>query len=329
MTTPKISVVMPVYNVEAYIAEAIGSVLAQTFSDFELLVVDDGGTDQSVDIARSFSDSRIRIISQSNRGLAGARNTGIAHARAAIIALLDSDDRWHKDKLMLHYLHLEASPDVGVSYAGSRMIDAQGEIMRVAMRPKLSDVSAGDILCRNPVGNGSAPVLRRSALDLAAFAHPEDRMRMCWFDESFRQSEDIELWVRMASRYGVKFEGLDGLLTDYRIIGGALSANVVKQYLNWSRMMEIVQMHTPELVEAHGARARAYQLRYLARRSVQLGNAALARDFFARAWRAKPLILIEEPVKTATTFGALVLAQLVGPRAFTRITRPFLKGAVG
>ncbi|MEH6722317.1 MAG: glycosyltransferase family A protein [Qipengyuania sp.] len=327
MTAPRMSVVMPVYNVEAYIAEAIQSVLDQTFEDFELIIVDDGGQDGSMDLARSFDDSRIRIVPQENRGLAGARNTGIAEAQAPYIALLDSDDRWHQDKLMLHFVHLQANPKIGVSYAGSRMIDEHGAAMSVAMRPKLTDVTARDILCRNPIGNGSAPVLRRTALDRAAFPHPQERTRTCWFDESFRQSEDIELWVRLASQHGVSFEGIEGLLTDYRIIGGALSANVVKQYLSWSRMLDIARDNAPELVAKHGDAARAYQLRYLARRSVQLGNVDLANDLISRAASLAPRIFLEEPVKSTVTWGAIKLARLTGPERFRRLARPYLKAA--
>lgn len=327
MTSARMSVVMPVYNVQSYIEEAIQSVLDQTFTDFELIIVDDGGSDNSVKIARTFDDPRIRIVSQPNRGLAGARNTGIACSRAPFIALLDSDDRWHRDKLLLHYVHLQANPAIGVSYSGSRLIDEHGEVMKVTMRPKLTAISDADILCRNPVGNGSAPVFRKAMLDRAAFRHPDEPSRTCWFNESFRQSEDIELWVRLVSVHGVQFEGIEGLLTDYRIIGGALSANVVKQYLSWSRMLDIARMNAPELVARHGERARAYQLRYLARRSVQLGNVALAKDFFDRALRSELRIILEEPLKSATTYAAILLAQLAGPQTFQRIARPFLKAA--
>ncbi len=327
MSTPSISVIMPVYHVEAYVGEAIQSVLDQSFEDFELIIVDDGGTDNSITIARSFEDARIRIVSQPNRGLAGARNTGIANARAPYVALLDSDDRWHRDKLMLHFIHMEANPHIGVSYSGSRMIDEHGGEMRVAMRPKLTGVAEGDILCRNPVGNGSAPVLRRAALDRAAFRHPDEPNRICWFDESFRQSEDIELWVRLASVHEVRFEGIEGLLTDYRIIKGALSANVVKQYVTWTRMLDVAQSHAPELINRHGARARAYQLRYLARRAIQLGDAELAKDFFDRAIRSKFTILLEEPKKSLTTFAAIMVARIAGQENFKRMVRPFLKAA--
>ncbi|HZV11070.1 MAG TPA: glycosyltransferase family 2 protein, partial [Novosphingobium sp.] len=91
---PTVSVIMPVYNVEPYVAEAITSVLAQTYADFELIIVDDGGQDRSVEICQGFEDPRIRIVHQANRGLAGARNTGILAARGRYLAFLDSDDRW-------------------------------------------------------------------------------------------------------------------------------------------------------------------------------------------------------------------------------------------
>ncbi|MBY6127759.1 glycosyltransferase family 2 protein [Qipengyuania aquimaris] len=327
MSTPSISVIMPVYHVEAFVGEAIQSVLDQSFEDFELVIVDDGGSDNSIPIARSFDDARIRIVSQPNRGLAGARNTGIANARAPYVALLDSDDRWDRDKLMLHFIHLQANPHIGASYSGSRMIDEDGEVMQVAMRPKLQHIVESDILCRNPVGNGSAPVFRRTALDRAAFRHPDEPHRICWFDESFRQSEDIELWIRLASVHEVRFEGIEGLLTDYRIIKGALSANVVKQYATWTRMLDIAQSNAPKLIDSHGARARAYQLRYLARRAIQLGNAELAKDFFDRALRSKFTILLEEPKKSLTTFAAIMVARTIGPEKFRRIVRPFLKAA--
>ena len=124
--TPLISVIMPVYNVEAYVGEAIASVIGQSFANWELIIIDDGGCDASMVICRMFADKRIRIITQANRGLAGARNTGIAAAQGRYIALLDSDDRWHPDKLLMHMIHLEADASVDVSYAGSRMIDAAG-----------------------------------------------------------------------------------------------------------------------------------------------------------------------------------------------------------
>ncbi len=326
-TTPKMSVVMPVYNVEAYVAQAIESVLAQSLPDFELIIVDDGATDRSLEICRSFNDPRIRIISQKNRGLPGARNTGIAAARAPFVALLDSDDAFHVDKLLLHFVHMSANPDVAISFAGSRMIDASGRALKVAMRPQLTDISAADVLCRNPVGNGSAAVLRMSAMQLAAFPHPDEPHRTCWFDETFRQSEDIEFWTRCAVQHGMKFEGIEGLLTDYRIIGGALSANIVKQYVSWQTMLRKIGDIAPAFVAKHGGRARAFQLRYLARRAVQLGETAFARDLLVDALKADWRIAAKEPKKTAITALAVAAGSVIGRNAFAALSRRVLKGA--
>jgi len=196
MTHPTVSVVMPVHNTARFVEAAISSVLTQTFSDFELLIIDDQGTDDAIDLCRQFVDPRIRIISQENRGLAGARNTGIRQAKGRYIALLDSDDLWLPEKLERHVAHLDANSDVGVSYAASRLIADDGTPLSVAQRPKLTNITSDNIFLRNPVGNGSAAVIRRKALgEIAHTSHRQGEMN--YFDESFRQSEDIECWTRI------------------------------------------------------------------------------------------------------------------------------------
>lgn len=319
MTHPRVSVVMPVYNVEAYVGEAIDSVLRQTFTDFELIIVDDGGQDGSMAICRGYADPRIRLVSQPNRGLAGARNTGIAHALAPIIAFLDSDDRWLPEKLALHVIHLDNAPAVGVSYAPSRFIDAAGQPLRIVQRPKLTGVTARDIFCRNPVGNGSAPVIRKSALDTVAYPHPTEPDRTCWFDETLRQSEDIEMWLRLALVGGVMFEGISPVLTEYRIGSGGLSAQIPRQFETWRGVADRVAGYAPAFAKAHVARARAYQLRYLARRAVQLGDGAMALRLLADAAKSSPAALAAEPVKTLTTLGAGLVGAMLGRERFARI----------
>lgn len=96
---PKISVIIPVYNKAAYLQETIQSVLAQSFTDFELILINDGSTDLSLDILQRFSDARIRIINQENQGLSQTRNTGVLASKADLIALLDADDLWLFDHL--------------------------------------------------------------------------------------------------------------------------------------------------------------------------------------------------------------------------------------
>lgn len=310
-----ISVVMPVYNVEKYVAESIQSVLNQSYSNFELIIVDDGGQDKSVDICHKFDDSRIRIVSQKNRGLAGARNTGINTAKGYYIAFLDSDDLWHKDKLALHKIHLDSNKRIGISYSGSRFIDEDSQALKQAQTPKLLDITAEHIFKRNPIGNGSAPVFRRDVLNLIAFRHPKENDRICYFDESFRQSEDIELWVRIALTSPFIFEGIDGLLTRYRIISGGLSANIVAQYQSWDRVHDKVKERFPEFINDYGDEARAYQLRYLSRRAIQLGDGAFALILIKEALQISIRPLFKEPIKTLSTIAAAYISRYL-PSSF-------------
>jgi len=307
MSTPIVSVIMPVYNTAKYVEAAIDSVLSQSFEAFELLIVDDAGSDQSVDLCRTYDDPRIRIISQVNRGLAGARNTGIRNARGQFIALLDSDDLWAPEKLEKHIEHLLMSPDVGVSYAASTMMDDDGNALRIVQRPKLQNVSAKDVFLRNPVGNGSAPVLRKAVFNDIAFLNT-GREELDYFDETFRQSEDIECWCRIALTTDWKFEGIPGALTAYRINEGGLSANVIKQFETWSRVRARVGQLDPDFAKTWSDQAEAYQKRYLARRSFRMGEGALAWALMKEALATSPRILIDEPAKTLTTLlAALVL----------------------
>ena len=161
---PKVSIVMPAYNVSRFVAGAISSVLDQTFTDFELLIVNDGSTDDTLAICRRFTDRRIRIVDQHNRGLAGARNSGIRESRGEFLAFIDSDDLWRADKLERHVAHLDANKTVGVSYSVSQFMSEDGERLSLYQNPKLNGVTSDDVLCRNPVGNGSAPVIRRATL---------------------------------------------------------------------------------------------------------------------------------------------------------------------
>jgi glycosyltransferase involved in cell wall biosynthesis len=313
---PMVSVIMPVYNVEKFVERSVRSVLNQTLEDFELVIVDDGGTDRSIDICRSVKDDRIRIVHQANRGLAGARNAGIRTAKGKYIALLDSDDLWHEDKLKLHVAHLESNGNVGVSYSGSAFIDESDKQLGMSMVPQLKDISKSLIFCRNPVGNGSAPVMRREVFEDLAFPVLRDGIiETCYFDENFRYGEDIECWMRIACQTGWAFEGIAGDLTLYRIVSGGLSSNTDKMYEYWNRMYEKVRLMAPELVDEHGARARGYQIRYYARRAVKERQGGRALKYFLLAMRMHPLMFFEDPKKTVITALAAAFTLLLPARA--------------
>jgi len=317
LSAPRVSVIMPVFNVEDYIADAIQSVLEQTYGAFELLIIDDAGSDASIEICKLFDDCRIRIISQENRGLAGARNTGIRHARGDLLAFLDSDDLWAPTKLENHVAHFDTSPHLGISYAPSALIDENGKPIGILQDPKLSSIEAQDVFLRNPIGNGSAPVIKRAVLDEIQFENGREYEE--YFNEDFKQSVDVECWMRIALETDWTFEGIEPVLTYYRVNAGGLSANVVRQLETWERMAASVKSANPDFYRRWGRISRAFELRYLSRRATRMRDGRKAISLAVQSLVCHFGILLREPRKTIETVGAAVLLLFLPRAVYIRI----------
>jgi glycosyltransferase involved in cell wall biosynthesis len=312
----KVSVIIPVYGAETYIAETLRSLLAQTYPYFEALLVDDGSPDRSIEICQRFTDSRIRIIRQTNRGLPGARNTGIRHAKGDYIAFLDADDLWQPDKLEKHVAHLERSPQVGVSFSYSAFINDVGELTGIYQIPrKITNITPEFALCRNPVGNGSAAVIRRQVFE--DIAYRDDLYGECeefYFDERLKfakaDATDLECWTRIATHTPWKLEGIPEALTLYRVNSGGLSAHAMTQFEAIERV--IAKCCDNSLVLApYRNLARAYYMRYTARRAVTLRDGKLAMKMVNRSLLTDWRILREEPGRTLTTVAAAYLLRFI------------------
>ncbi|NKX40304.1 glycosyltransferase family 2 protein [Rhodobacteraceae bacterium R_SAG2] len=314
------SIIVPAFNVQATMRQTLEALLAQTYGDFEIIIVDDGSTDATPQITAEFAaDPRVRVIRQKNRGLAGARNSGIAAAKGAFIGFCDADDIWLPHKLARHVAHLQSNSKIGVSYAGSAFIDNEGVLTGQAQRPRLKGIGASHIFKRNPIGNGSAPVIRRAVFDEIAYQPAFERHRPWYFDETFRQSEDIECWLRIALTTHWGFEGLPGLLTQYRINATGLSAATDRQLAAWDRMVAKLTPLNPSFFAVNTTAARAYQLRYLSRRAVSALDVSRARSL-SLAWLAHSRTpLIEEPVKSIVTLAASATLSALGSRVLRRI----------
>lgn len=311
---PLASIIVPAFNVAKTLTTTLDALFAQTFSDFEIIVVDDGSTDTTAAILQKFKGlPGFRVITQRNRGLAGARNTGIAAARGHYIGFCDADDIWLPEKLARHVTHLQSNPDIGVSYSGSALIDDGGAPLGMAQTPRLKNVTAEHIFKRNPIGNGSAPVIRKAVFAAIAHRPASEQSRDWYFDETFRQSEDIECWLRIALTTDWKFEGIEGNLTHYRINAGGLSAATDLQFAAWERMVSKLSKISPVFFSRNVNAARAYQLRYLARRAISDKDTSravgLLMQSFARSWAP----LWEEPRKSLTTIAAVLVLRLAGP----------------
>lgn len=310
---PKATIVVPAYNVASTIKDTLNSLIQQTYSDFEILIIDDGSTDNTAEVVAPYlKDARVRYVKQANRGLAGARNTGIRKATGLYVGFCDADDLWDADKLRQHVRHFERNTYVGISYAGSRLIDEAGTPVGIAQSPRLKNVEAHHILKRNPIGNGSAAMFRREVFETIGFRHPAGSRHLCFFDERFRQSEDIECWLRIALTTDWVFEGIPGHLTDYRVVGGGLSANTERQLASWENVINKLRPLDPAFFAEHEAAARSYQYRYLARRAVSDGQGQVAMRYVREAAGASFAPLIEEPRKTLTTLAGALFAYSFG-----------------
>ena len=210
---PVVSVIMPAYNVAGFIAAAIESVLKQTYTHWELLVIDDGSTDATPEVIGRCRDGRIRRFRTSNRGLAAARNYGLTRARGELIAFLDSDDLWFPDKLDVQVGVLERERNVGLVYSNVWRISESGR--RLGMRRfALSRLPQGScldsLLVRNGVIAPSTVMLRRSVIEKAGT-----------FEPTLRAVEDWDLWWRAALYFDFRY--LARPLAAYRIRTGALT----------------------------------------------------------------------------------------------------------
>jgi glycosyltransferase involved in cell wall biosynthesis len=322
----KVSVIIPVYGVEKYIAATVQSVLDQTYKNFEILIIDDASPDKSIDICQSFTDPRIKIIHQANRGLGGARNTGIRHAQGEYLAFLDGDDLWLPQKLEKQILHLENSPYVGVSFCRSSFIDEAGKSLNTYLMPKLKGIATSDLLGRDPVGNGSAALIRKEVFEAIKFQdNLHGAVEDFYFDERFRYSGDMEFLIRISIQTDWEIEGISDALTLYRVNSGGLSANILNWLDSWEKVIEKTRSYAPEIVNQWEKQARAYHLQYLARNAVRFQAGSTAVQLINRALVTNWRIILNEPRRTFLTFAGAYLLWLLPQSVYSLIESLALK----
>jgi len=200
---PTVSVVMPVYNAEEYVREAIDSILQQTFSDIELLIINDGSTDRSLEIIRSCSDMRIRLINNiTNIGLAKVRNQGIREAKGQYIAWLDADDKSHPDRLMKQVNFMNINHEIGLCGTWVKTIGPNRN--DGWLYPNDPDVLKCRLLFDDPFATSS--IMLRSSL-LTQFNLS--------FSTEYPPAEDYDLWERLS--HHCRFSNITEFLTYYRL----------------------------------------------------------------------------------------------------------------
>ena len=211
-----VSVIIPTYNHARYIAQSIASALQQTHAPLEIIVVDDGSTDDTPAVLAAYSDP-VRVFRQQNAGVAAARNFGVSKARGEYVAFLDSDDLWHPEKLQRQLERFQADPELGLVHCGMETFDdATGRVVEVNVDGAEGWVAKEMLGFRKiVVFAGSSILIPRRVFD-----------EVGGFDVRLPPSEDWDLCYRIASRYRVGFAR--GAYVRYRQHPGAIHLNIPK-----------------------------------------------------------------------------------------------------
>ncbi len=211
---PTVSVIIPNYNYEAFIEKTIDSVLSQTYEAIEVVVVDDGSRDNSLEVLRKYGE-KIKVVSQSNQGVSTARNKGVSESKGEYLAFLDADDLWLPSKLQREMERFFERPDFGLVHCSVSYIDPQGQIIG-ENRNGNEGWLASDILTLRRgavIGAGSTSVVRRSVFD-----------EVDGFDSRLSTSADWEFCYRVASKYCIGF--VDEPLVQYRMHTTNMHSNI-------------------------------------------------------------------------------------------------------
>jgi len=286
-TRPTVTVIIPTYNREAYLRASIASVLGQTFSDLELLVVDDGSTDDTPGLVRSIDDRRVRYLPQEHRGVSAALNAGMRSAAGRYVARLDSDDTWLPHALATLVSVLDSQPNVGVVYGKGQAMDRDGAPLphTQGLPPRFPDDSLRSLAYDDCTCN-VALLARRECLERAG-----------GYDETLTANEDWDMWLRVARHDSFAF--VDEVLALIRWHDGNLTgpASPLFAAVLDTRTAPLDKLFAaPDLpASLRAMRALAYTNVYLFRgqRWMQQRRWDRARREFGRAWRGS-----EERVRT-------------------------------
>jgi len=272
MNTPKVSIVMAAYNGEKYIADAIQSVVNQTFADFDLLIIDDGSVDNTSAVVASFlSDKRIKYFFQTNKGTSSARNRGIVQATGEYIGFIDQDDLFLPDKIEATSQFLDDNPSCAMVYTDMFVTDAKGETI-CEWLVKKKWYAEGDIylnLLKECFFIPIAVLIRKSVF-----------CEVGLFDEDVQSTEDIDLWLRIArnNRIGL----IKSPLAKWRTHDGNFSKNSKHQDQNYIKVLKkqllLGLIKDENCVVRRGLSSTYFDLALIA---LSEGDSCLAQDSFA------------------------------------------------
>jgi len=310
---PLISVIIPVYNASETVLETIGSVQRQSLTDFELIVIDDGSTDDTLELLERVGDRRLRVFRYENGGPSAARNRGISHARGEFISFIDADDLWVPDKLELQLAALRRHPKAGVAYSWTAFIDKDGRFL-FAKEPLWFEGNVfPELVVNNFIGSGSNVLMRTQCVESVGR-----------FDSRFSHGEDWDYLLRAAVRW--PFVVVPAYQVMYRLSAESRSSTVARMEQGMRAVLESAFGTAPPELQRHKNESLAaveqyVAFLYLARTPVPdlRGVGRKLRD----AVHLHPRTLFTR--KTQHLLWTWLLLQLVPPRLAPRAVRGLLR----
>ncbi len=277
-THPTVSVIIPAYNVSPFIRETIDSVLAQTFTDYEIIVINDGSEDtEELEAALRPHMDRITYIKQENRGAGAARNAGLRAAKGEYVAFLDGDDVWLPEFLSDQLAFIQSGNGYDLVYADAVLFGdrraAKGTIMQ--REPSNGPVTFESLIGERCVVNTSSVVARREPI-----------LEVGLFDEDLRNSQDFDLWLRLAMRDNARMNFQKKVLVRHRVWSGSLAFDGIKSVEGELRVLEKVGRRKDLTAQERATLARTVALRTASveidrgKRSLLQGEFKAAADSF-------------------------------------------------
>ncbi|MEH2292160.1 glycosyltransferase family 2 protein [Nostoc sp.] len=273
--TPKVSVIIPAYNAMSFLPQALESVLNQTFQDFEVIIIDDGSSDNIATWAAESTHPNIKLISQTNQGQSAARNTGIRLSQGEYIAFLDADDLWEPTKLEKQISAFMDNPELGLVDTWVFLVDEQDNILS---QPKIYYDEGNlwqQMLELNLVMCGSSPMVRRQCFETVGY-----------FNQIIKGPEDWHMWTRIAAHYPFKI--ICEPLVHYRQHPNSTSRNLELMVSNIIKAIEDLFESVPLQLQWKKRRAYGRAYLYIASVAEKSNNYRQASYFFWQAFLTYP-----------------------------------------
>lgn len=274
LLSPLVSVIIPAYNAECTLQRTLESAARGAYRNIEILVIDDGSTDSTFELARDYQrrDNRVRVYRRPNGGLSAAINTGLKWAHGEYVARLDADDLWHPSKLTKQVTFARNNPEIAFIYTFVRYIDANDRVLSDGSPQRFPPWALARSLYESLIGGGSSALIKHSTID-----------KLGGLDESFRSWEDLLLQLKISETNPIGF--VPEYLVGYRVRLGSLSSDPEEMSRAWRSLRKVVKETFPNIPVwvqnwAHGKRCAMFAEAYAWRSDYMRSTIALLEAFW-------------------------------------------------